>query len=313
MCHRGAGINARGLEKRCEITSEGKRTVIIMPNPGHRATKLNLLANTGLFILKLSVGLLLLSLAIIADAINSFSDIFASLAVLVSFRVGAKQADADHPFGHSRAEPIAALIVAIFIGIVGFEIIRFGIFDILDPGEHSFNLIGVVALLVSMATKSLMFRYFKRVGTTIRSPAILASAVDSRNDVLSSAVALLGFIGTGIGYDFLDGTAALVIGVWIIYSAIQLSKENIGYLMGEKPEENMLKEIETRACSVAKVLNVHDVSAHYVGNFVHVELHITLDKSLTLLDSHDVAKKVQGMVEEMESVSRAFIHVDPDL
>jgi len=284
-----------------------------MSEAGRRATHLNLLANTGLFFMKFSVGLALLSLAIIADAVNSFSDIFASVAVLVSVRVAAQTPDLHHPFGHSRAEPIAALIVAIFIGIVGFEIIRFGIFDILDPGDHSVSPLGVVVLLISIIVKYMMSVHFKRVGTEVGSPAILASAVDSRNDVLSSSIALIGFVGAGIGYEFLDGASALVIGVWVIYSAIELSRENMDYLMGATPDADMLKDIEDRACGVPGVLEVHDVSAHYVGNFVHVEVHITLDRSLTLLESHDIASEVQKKVEEMEGVSRAFLHVDPDL
>ncbi|HID72007.1 MAG TPA: cation transporter [Thermoplasmata archaeon] len=280
---------------------------------GEKVTKINLLANFSLFILKIYFGILLLSLAIMADALNSFSDIFASLAILYTFKIGRKEPDANHPFGHARAEPIGALIVAIFIGIVGFEVVRFGVFDILEPSSHIFSFFGIVVLLITIVTKMLMAYYFKKIGKDLRSPAILATSEDSKNDVLSSTVALFGFVGTAMGYNFLDGLAAVIIGFWIIRSAVKLTKENIDYLMGATPEEKMLREIEKRAYQVEGVKEVHKVTAHYVGHIVNVEIHILLDGELTLKESHAIANKVQKKIEKMDDVNRAFVHVDPDM
>ncbi len=287
-----------------------------MTRESSKATELNLGANTGLFLLKIIAGALLMSLAIIADAINSLSDVVASLAVLVSVRMSAKKADDDHPFGHARAEPLAALLVAIFIGIVGFELIRLGTMEILSPSDHEFSLFGVLVLLGSMVVKGFMFRYFSRVGQSAKSPAVQAIAVDSRNDVATSFVALLGFVGAGIGigfgFDYLEGVAALAIGVWVINSAVELSKENMDFLLGATPGEELMKQIKDRANVVSGVLSVHDVSAHYVGNIVHVEIHCCLDEKLTIQEAHDIVKEVKAGVETLESVDRAFIHIDPE-
>ena len=282
-----------------------------MTEQGKKVTQVNLVANSGLFLAKIGVGLFLFSLVIIADAINSLTDIFAAIAVLLSVREAAKEPDSDHPFGHHRAEPLAALVVAVFIGIVGFEIIKLGFFELLDPSEHSFDPLGVGVLLGSMAVKSQMYRYFNKVGSELKSPAIKAITVDSRNDILTSSVALFGFVGAGLGLPMLEGFTALLIGVWIIYSAVDLLNENLKFLLGGTPDKRALKRIRKRARSVRSILDVHDIMAHYVGNTVHVELHISLDREMSFQQAHDIAHEVKRRVEKLDCVSRAFIHTDP--
>lgn len=250
-------------------------------------------------------------MAIISDAINSLTDIISSVIIYFAVKTSSRQADEGHPFGHHRAEPIAGLIVAIFVGILGFEILHTSVFKLMETHVRKIGIPAIAALLVSMGMKIVMSVYFKNVSRKINSPALLASSIDSRNDVFVSAAALAGVISGRYSYTHLDDIVALLIGFWIIYSGYKIGVQNIDYLMGRQPESGIMEEIKKKASTVPSVMGIHDVRAHYVGNYIHVEIHITLDQSLTLTQAHDIGKNVQRAVEAIESIHKAFVHIDP--
>ncbi len=276
-----------------------------------RATVINILGNTALFALKLVGGLLSGSIALISDALNSLNDIAASIATFICVRISDKQADEGHPFGHSRAEPIAGLIIAVLAGILGFEVIR-------EAGERLYEgtraEVSVATLLVpviTMATKGLMSRYFSRVGKMVNSPALKATAVDSLMDVVIAVAALIGLGGALLGYPWLDPVAGLVISVWIIYTGYRIGMDNIAYLMGQAPDPHLLEEIRRAALSVKGVKGLNTVKAHYVGPFIHVEIHIKVDKTLPTIESHGIGEEAANRVESIGTIEKAFVHIDP--
>jgi len=282
--------------------------------PALRASFLNIAANTFLFVIKLAGGLLTGSLALLSDAMNSASDMIYSTAIIFAVRISNKAADKDHPFGHRRAEPIAGILVAILAGILGFEIIKAGIDGLMNPGVITMGYLAVVVLLVTICLKIGMWLYFKKVGAKFLSPAIRACSVDSRNDVLVSAIALLGVLGSMSGLSSLsamDDIAAVLIGAFIIWSGYKIGAENIDFLMGKSPGEEMIARIKEKALSVKGVRGLNEVKAHYVGNFVHVEVHIEVDKDMSTQKSHDLGKKVEMEVERLHGIDKAFVHVDP--
>ena len=282
-----------------------------MDNHGRRATLIGILANAFLFVIKFTAGMLSGSLALISDALNSFSDTIYSIAIFIAVRLSNKNADEDHPFGHHRAEPVAGLIIAILAGIIGFEIVKEGIFGLMNPQQMEFTSLGVVVLLVSMGLKTGMWIYFKKIAKRINSPALQAAAIDSRNDILISFTALFGVVGPLFGIFSFDYYAGILIGLFIIWSGYDIGKENIDYLMGKAPSKEIVDEICKRACSVKGVMGFNDVRAHYVGNYLHVEVHIEVPKDMHTKTSHDIGKAVQKLVEDMPSVDKAFVHIDP--
>jgi cation diffusion facilitator family transporter len=282
-----------------------------MDSHARRATILGIAANAFLFIIKAFAGLSSGSLAIISDAVNSFSDTVYSIAIFVAVKVSSRKADASHPFGHHRAEPVAGLLIAILAGILGFEIIKMGLLGLFGSAEPIFNLFGAAVLMVSMATKAGMWFYFKKISSQINSPAIYASAIDSRNDILISFTALLGFSGAVIGIAHLDCYAGILIGLFIIRSGYKIGIENIDYLMGKSPDGSFIESVRKKAGSVTGVTGVHDIRAHYVGNYIHVQIHIEVDKRMDMQKAHDIGKKVEELVEKMPAVDNAFIHLYP--
>ncbi|MFQ5328835.1 MAG: cation diffusion facilitator family transporter [Thermodesulfobacteriota bacterium] len=277
----------------------------------YKATVVGIVFNTLLFIIKLVTGLMSGSIALLSDAFNSLTDIVTSIAIFICVRISDQEADEGHPFGHTRAEPIAGLIVAILAGILGFEIIRASIERLITRQTLNIGALTLLIPAVTMVVKLFMARYFKRVGKELRSPAIKASAVDSINDVYLALATLIGIVGAALGYRFLDPIAGLVISGWIIYSGYNIGVENIDYLMGKAPESELMESIKSAALSVEGVQSLNDVRAHYVGNFIHVEIHIEVDKNLSTFDSHAIGENAAKAIEQLEAIEKAFIHIDP--
>ncbi|HAO93445.1 MAG: hypothetical protein A2X93_08355 [Deltaproteobacteria bacterium GWC2_56_8] len=276
-----------------------------------RATLINILGNAFLFALKLVGGLLSGSIALISDALNSLNDIAASVATFICVKISNKQADEGHPFGHSRAEPIAGLIIAVLAGILGFEVIREAVERVIAGSKAEISLFTLVIPVVTMVAKGLMSWHFKRVGRLFNSPALLATSTDSLMDVYVAFAALVGIAGAKLGYPFLDPVAAFVISLWIIRTGYKIGMDNIAYLMGQAPEPALMDEIKRAALSEKGVRAIKTVRAHYVGNFIHVEIHVEVDKDLTTLESHAIGEEVERGIESIASIEKAFVHIDP--
>lgn len=274
----------------------------------HRLTAAGALSAALLFILKLGAGLATGSIAIISDALNSLFDIFTYTAMHISVRIQNRKPDHNHHFGHRRAEPLAGILIAIFAGILGTTLLKDAVMTLFVPSQpFSFSFAAVVVLLFSIGLKSGLAWLYRKEAETSGSPALRAGYIDSRNDVAASAVALTGFWLGGVS----DNIAGGVIGAWILYSGVRVGLENIGYLMGKAPSADVLATLHREALSVSGVLGAHDLRAHYVGDRVHLEIHIDVDERLSAREAHDISVVVQRKLERVKSVQTAFVHIDP--
>lgn len=277
-----------------------------------RAAALAIGANCGLLLLKAAATSLSDSLTIRSETLNSLSDCVASVVILLCVRWAWKSPDQDHPFGHRRAEPVAGLIVAIFTGILGFEVCRTAVLKLWrgdlpsEIGQYP-----IFALCLTVLIKGAMSVYFSRRSRILGSPALRATSVDCRNDVLVAAQGLVAVVLADYHLQELDRLAALIVGLYILYSGHRIGIENLDYLMGKAPGETLLKEIRAAAERVPRVLEVDHVKAHFVGTFVHVELTARVDGLLSTADSHEVAEAVRFSVEAIEHVDRVFVHIEP--
>jgi cation diffusion facilitator family transporter len=264
-----------------------------------------------LFIVKIIVAFLSNSLALLSDAFNSLTDIVSYTGIYIAVKISNKKADHDHPFGHHRAEPIAGLIVSVFAIFLGYEVLKNAIISFLSPREFAYEFLAIIVLVFTMITKTFMSKYFTGIGEKENRPALKAAGVDSRNDVLVSGVALAGVIGPWVGLQLLDSAAAIVISLFIFYSAYKIGRENIDYLMGKSPPKQLIKAIRVKTLNIKGVKGINELRAHYVGNSIHVELHIEVDRNTSTEISHNIGKKVERAVEKIENIEKAFIHIDP--
>ncbi|MGH7551067.1 MAG: cation diffusion facilitator family transporter [Gemmatimonadota bacterium] len=279
-----------------------------------RATGVGIAGNGLLFAIKAAAGIATGSIALVSDALNSLVDVAASVGIAYSVSVARRAPDQDHPFGHQRAEPLAALGVAIFTAILGISVARAAV-ERLIGGVEPIRAPGwaVAALLLSMVGNLVLARYLHRRGESLDSPAILANAIESENDIWTSLAALVGVAGAALGAPAVDAIAGAVVGVWIIVVGYRFGRRNIDYLMGASPDPRLLSEIREGAVDVGGVKGVHDVRAHYVGHHVHVELHVEVDEEMRTRQSHDIGGAVRHAIERLPEIDRAFVHVDPIL
>ncbi len=280
-------------------------------NKKTQVTVLGIFLNAVLFLAKLVTGIFSNSLALLSDAFNSLTDIASSVSVFIAVKFASKKADKEHPFGHRRAEPLAGIIVAIFSGILGFEILRQAVMSFFEPPREILGVYAIYVLAASIVAKLAIARYFTRYGRKTNSPAIKACGIDARNDVLASSIAIVGIICSMFGLPVFDSITAVIISLFIFYSGYRIAIENIDYLMGKSPSAEHIEKIKKLVRKIKGVRGLNDVKAHYVGNFIHIEIHIEVDRKISTKKSHDIGKKVEKAVEDLGDVDKAFIHIDP--
>jgi cation diffusion facilitator family transporter len=277
-----------------------------------RASWLGIIANLFLLGIKASATNLSDSLTIFSETVNSLADVVAAVVILLCVRWAWKRPDADHPFGHRRAEPIAGLIVAIFTGILGFEVCKSAV-EALWVGRvpHYIGPYPVAALFITIGLKSWLYVFFRRRGRALDSPALRASAVDCRNDVVVASQGLVAVVVAALRVPMLDTLAALLVGLYILYSGHRIGMENLDYLMGRSPSAELLTRIRQAAEGIDGVQQVREVKGHYVGTFVHVELTAVVDGVLATAESHRLCEATRAAVEALDAVDRAFVHIAP--
>lgn len=276
-----------------------------------RATIIATSANILLFLMKITVGVISNSIALISEAVNSLTDIISSIAIMYGVRVSTQLPDKLHQFGHRAAQPIASFIVAVFAGILGLNIVQESIKRIITPVEVKVDIFVYSVLGITIIAKLLMNRYQVFIGKKYHSPAIRAQAVDSINDVLASSVALAGILGVQFGYNRIDAIAGIIVAFFIFKSGYVIAKENIDYLMGRAADEELIIEVANRALRVGGVQGLNDIRSYYVGDKFHIEIHIDVDKACSTKESHDIGKQVQFAIEELPDIKKVFVHIDP--
>ncbi|PSP99802.1 cation transporter [Halobacteriales archaeon QS_4_69_31] len=279
------------------------------------------LRRVGVLLLAVNVGLALLkgwawvasgSLAVEGEAVNSLADSVYSLVTVAGLYLTTRPPDLGHPHGHERIEPFVGLFVALGIFAAGGTVLYQSGTTLLS-GEASVSRgpVAVGVLAVSAVTKYGLYRYVRAAGDRHNSPALVATALDNRNDILTASAAIVGVAGATAGYPVLDPLAAVVVAVGILYTGVEVVRDNMGYLVGRAPPEDLRGEIVRRALAHPDVEGAHDVVAHYVGPEIDVSLHIEVQGDRTLLEAHEIETAVIDAVRELPEVDDVFVHVDP--
>lgn len=261
---------------------------------------------------KLLAGALSGSVSIMADAINNLSDAASSIVTLLGFKLAAKPADDAHPYGHQRVEYLAGLTVAALILLIGGELVKSSIQRILHPEAVAFTAVGAAVLLLSIAAKLWLCLFYRKLGKSIRSEALLASAADSRNDVASTAAVLAAYAFAYFTHIQIDGWAGLLVAVFILWSGVGIAKDTIDPLLGEAPDEALVHAIAQEIRSYdARVLGIHDLIVHDYGpgrRFASV--HVELDAREDVLEAHELIDNIERDVTKKLRVE-LVIHYDP--
>ncbi|KMJ60268.1 cation transporter [Bacillus sp. LL01] len=281
------------------------------------AALVGVVGNIVLAVLKGWVGVVANSRALVADAVHSASDVAGSMAVYIGLKAAKQPPDKDHPYGHGKAENIAAIIVAVLLLIVGFEIGKSSFQAFFEPIEAP-KALAIYAVVISIIVKEAMFRYKYKLGKRIKSDAIIVNAYEHRSDVFSSIAALFGIagavLGGYIGVDwlvYLDPVAGIVVALLIIKIAWQLGSESIHNTMDHVMHEEDTEEFRDVVVTVPGVMKLDSLHAREHGHYVIIDLKISVDPFMTVEDGHHIGKKVKAKLMENKEVQDVFVHINP--
>ena len=270
----------------------------------------SILLNLILFIVKGILGLITGSLSLIADAFHSLSDMGTSIIVLVSFYVVAKPSDKEHPFGHGRAEFIAAIIMSTILAITSFELLKSSIDRILHPKPFlaPWWIIGII--LVTVLLKEGLAFFSRYLAKKINSPALNADAWHHHLDAISSLLVVVAFVFSHYHFPNLDGPAGILITLIILYSAYKIAKGPIDNLLGISPDEQILDKIEEITLRFPEVRGIHDIIVHNYGETLIITLDIEIDENLSFVKAHRIAENVDKILRQ-ELNAYVTVHYDP--
>ena len=279
---------------------------------GNLASLVGMACNILLCIGKLLAGTLFGSIAIMADALNNLSDASSNVVSLIGFRLAAKAPDAEHPYGHARYEYLAGLVVSVTILAIGLSLLKESALKVLHPTPVVFSWLSIGVLAASILVKLWLSGFNRAVGKKINSETLMATAADSRNDVLTTGAVLLSTILCSLtGYGIIDGIMGVGVAAFILWSGWGLVMDTLSPLLGESPSPELVEHIERTVMSYPGVLGVHDLMVHDYGpGHQFASLHVEFPAETDPLTAHDVIDNIESDFLKKDRL-QVTIHYDP--
>lgn len=282
------------------------------------AAWVGIVGNLLLAVAKLFIGIIGRSQALIADAVHSASDVIGSVAVLIGLKAADRPPDEDHPYGHGKAEPVSAIIVAVLLSVVGFEISRASLESLFAP-LRSPEMFAVWAAVGSMIVKEWMFRYKYNLGKKLKSQSLIANAWEHRSDVYSSFAALVGIGGAIAGGRFgipwllyLDPIAGIFVSLLVWKMAYDILRESIHTTIDHVLHEEETTELRDAITAVPGVLRIDTLRAREHGHYLIVDVKVSVDPLITVEEGHRIGKQVkQSLLTHFSHVRDVFVHINP--
>ncbi len=283
----------------------------IATSDGTKVSIIAIIANILLMVSKIIVGVLFKSVGLIADGVHSLADIFGAGVVLIGLRVSRRPADVEHPYGHSKAEPIAELVVSFIVILTGIFIIYDSITALLTKSVASEVQIGVTVAGISTVTAWVLSHYKKRVGNRIKSSALIAESKHSLVDAASSLSVAVGLILTGLGFWYMDPIVGIVISMLIIQIGISVTRTSVDTLMDKEAPPELRERIRKTIESVSEVRGVNYIHTRGSWNYKIVDASITVSRGLTVSDISALQERTkEGIFSAIPEVHQVNVMVN---
>ena len=280
-------------------------------NYGTLSSVVGMICNVFLFILKYIMGTLSGSISVVSDAFNNLSDSAGCMVTLLGYKLASKPADKDHPFGHGRMEYLTALTIAVLILIVAFELFRNSVNKIIHPEKLTFSLIVLISLLVSILIKLWMSFFNAFLGKKINSSVMLATAKDSRTDVIATSATCIAVISSLYTNLPVDGIMGLVVSLFIFKSGIDIVKDTVDNLLGKPVDSDIVYAIKEMIGESDKIIGIHDLVVHNYGpgNMIG-SLHAEVKSNEDFVFVHDMIDELERRIHKELNILMT-IHMDP--
>ena len=277
----------------------------------HRSVAVNVV----LAAFKLFAGIAANSAAMISDAIHSISDFSTTFVVMIGIKMGSKESDEDHQYGHERLESIAALIVAFVLCAVGLWIGYNGVVSIISIDNESFAVPGMLALVaavVGIIVKEGLYWYVRGAAKRLKSDALMADAWHSRSDGLSSIGSLIGIAGARAGFPVMDYLASIVICAFIIKVGIDIARGAIDKISDKSCDKETVDQIRQLVLAGDGVVGIERLSTRMFGNRIYVDVDIYFDGNSSLFETHEIMQSIHDDIEEkVDGVKHCMVHASP--
>jgi cation diffusion facilitator family transporter len=280
-----------------------------------RITLIGAWCNTFLGFIKIIVGYLGYSQALIADGIHSLSDLVTDFLVLFAAKFGSKQPDLDHPYGHGRIETVATVLVAIILILVGLGIVYEAFVHLLEknPNPPLPKISVIVIAILGILVKEYLFHYTLKVANKIESNLLRASAWHHRSDVLSSFIVLVGIVGARLGWHFLDALAAMVMAVLILKMGAEMIWSSLRELVDTGVDLETLDKIRKQIVSVPGVKSLHQLRTRSIAGAIFVDIHILVDPKISVSEGHFISDQVHlNLDKSFNKIADVIVHIDPE-
>ena len=279
---------------------------------GNRTILITVVMNIFLSLIKLLAGFIGHSTSMISDGVHSLSDVISSIGVFIGLRISQKPADIDHPYGHEKFEAVLSKILAFILFLTGLSIGYSAIETIVSSSYIIPKMMTIWAALLSIGVKEWMYHYTIRQAKKIESTALAADAWHHRSDSLSSIGALIGIIGARLGFPMLDPLAALVITLIILKVAIEIFVEATNQVIDKAASPELVNEIIQQIQSVNGVLAIDSLKTRVHSNRIYVDLEISVEATLSLIEAHTIAEAVHYQLEQnIHKIKHCTVHVNP--
>jgi cation diffusion facilitator family transporter len=280
---------------------------------GNRANKFAILVNVILTILNFVVGIISGSTALVAQAADNAGDLLSNLIGLWAFRIGLKPADAEHPYGHGRIEPLVGLLISIILFFIAYQIFQEAYAKFLMIGSLAApSWIAAGMAIVAFFMNYFVMKYLFKTGKEINSQILMATGNQKKMDVFTSVAIFFGIVGSQLGYPILDPILAVVIGCLVIKTAFDVARENLDNLMGKVPSKKLINDIKSVAVSVDGVYDAHDIKVNNIGPYASAEFHVKVKSDLPLKEAHKIAHNVEKtIIKKIDIINTVTVHVCP--
>ena len=277
-----------------------------------RVIQVGFWTNAGLMVMKLLAGYFGRSEAVFADGMESAADFIAILSSMIALKIGSRPFDREHPYGHGKAESIAAVIVSLVIFGTGGWILFRSVHTVIDATYEVPGAIAVAAAFLTIVTKETLYRYTVKVGDHLGSPAILASAKDHRKDAITSISTLVGVTGAFFGLAIMDPLAAGLTSFFIFHIGYGTFMTAAHDIMDGLPADECVEDFVRIAEEVEGVKHVHEIRCRRSGQYLIVDLKLDMPPDMTVKRSHDIATEVKKRIfEKYQHVGDVMIHINP--
>ncbi|KGE17152.1 cation diffusion facilitator family transporter [Paenibacillus wynnii] len=277
---------------------------------GERGAWLSIIAYIFLSAIKLFVGTISGSQALLADGLNNSTDIVASIAVLAGLKISRRPPDSNHGYGHFRAETIASLVASFIMIIVGLEVLYQGVNKFAQPVHTTPDLISAWTAAACAVVMLAVYRYNLKLARRINSNAMMAVAQDNRSDAMVSIGAFVGIVGSQFGIPWLDPVTATIVGLMICKTAWEIFRKATHDLT-DGFDADKLELMKQTVAEVEGVQSIKEIKARIHGNNVLVDTTVLVEHTLNVIESHDITEEIEDQLKQMHQVANVHVHIEP--